>query len=62
MLATQGWEKIRNENASMDALCRSVGQFEIPLLKLFAKTYEILTEFTATVEYAVQFISVATFE
>lgn len=60
VLGSQGWEKTIEEKASMDPISRLVTRFEIPLQGAPANTDEIVGEFTAMIEYVLQFISVST--
>ena len=46
----------------MDAVSHLVTRFEIPLQGATANTDEIVSEFAAMVQYALQFISVATLD
>ena len=62
MLGTLGWEKVVEESLSMDAISRLVARFEIPLLCASANTDEIIGEFEAMLQYAVQYISVSTLD
>ena len=61
-LAVQGWEKLLDENTSFDFIERLVSKFSIPLEKGQADTGKVKEEFELVVQYAVQFISLATLD
>ena len=62
VLATQGWQKLRDENDSLEAIDRLVEHFSFPLLKANAKVEAIHSEFESMLEYACQYISLSTLE
>ena len=62
LLGTQGWEKVVEESLSMDAISRLVARFEIPLQGASVNTDEIVGEFEAMLQYAMQYISVSTID
>ena len=59
MLGTQGWEKAVEEDKSVDAIGRLVKRFTVPLQSASANTEEIVGEFVAVMQYAIQFISLS---
>lgn len=62
MLGSQGWEKAIEENDSIEAISRLVQRFTISLQGASANTEEIVGEFIALVQYAIQFISFSTLD
>ena len=62
ILATQGWEKLCDENDSLEAIDRLVERFSFPLLKANARVEAIHHEFESMLEYACQYISLSTLE
>ena len=62
VLATQGWQKLCEENDSLEAIDRLVEHFSFPLLKANARVEAIHSEFESMLEYACQYISLSTLE
>ena len=62
MLGSQGWEKAIEKDNSMEAISRLVQRFTVPLQGASANTEEIVGEFIALVQYAIQFISISTLD
>ena len=62
VLATQGWEKILEDEAPLNCVDRLVERFATPLLGAQADVSQIREEFTSLMQYAVQFISLATMD
>ena len=62
ILATQGWQKLCDENDSLEAIDRLVEHFSFPLLKANARVEAIHSEFESMLEYACQYISLSTLE
>ena len=72
MLATQGWQKIIDQETTpgpdsdgeipLEAIDRLVERFRIPLQSANAEVDEIHQEFTGMISYAGQFISLATMD
>ena len=60
VLATQGWQKARDEEDPLEAVDRLVQQFTIPLQGAGAEIEEIHAEFEVMLQYACQYISVST--
>ena len=57
VLATQGWQKVLDEDDPLEAVDKLVEHFLIPLRKANICTEEIHSEFESTLQYACQFIS-----
>ena len=62
ILAPQVWEKLCDENDSLEAIDQLVGCFSFPLLKANARIEAIHHEFERILEYACQYISLSTLE
>ena len=62
VLATQGWQKLVDEGDPLEAVDRLVQHFLIPLRKSDVCTEEIHSEFESAMQYASQYISLATLE
>ena len=56
-MATQGWQKLCDENDSLEAVDRLVEHFSFPLLKANARVEAIHSEFESMFEYAYQYIT-----
>ena len=61
-LATQGWEKVVEEEVSMEFIDRLVDQFSVPLEDAQADISKIRDEFYSVLQYAIQFISLSTLD
>ena len=57
VLATQGWEKLLEENDPLECIDRLVTRFTIPLRGAQADCSKIKEEFQSLLQYAVHFIS-----
>ena len=62
VLATQGWEKLLEEDSSLSVLSRLVERFKVPLQSASTDITLIHEEFKSVVQYAVQFISLSTLD
>ena len=60
VLATQGWEKIVEENLPLESVERLVAKFTIPLQEAQANCDKIKEEMQSLLQYAVDFISLST--
>ena len=62
MLGPHSWENAVEEDDSMDAISGLVKKFTVPLQGASVNTEEIVGEFIALVQYAIQFISISTLD
>ena len=62
ILATQGWQKLLDENDNLNAIDRLVEHFSIPLVKANVCLETIYSEFEGILDYACQYISLSTLE
>ena len=62
VLATQGWEKIVEENLPLESVERLVAKFTIPLQGAQANCDKIKEEMQSLLQYAVHFISLSTLD
>ena len=62
VLATQGWEKIVEENLPLESVERLVAKFTIPLQGAQANCDKIQEEMQSLLQYAVHFISLSTLD
>ena len=62
ILATQGWQKLLDENDNLNAIDRLVEHFSIPLVKANVCLETIHSEFEGILDYACLYISLSTLE
>ena len=62
ILATQGWQKLLDENDNLNAIDRLVEHFSIPLVKANVCLETIHSEFEGILDYGCQYISLSTLE
>ena len=62
ILATQGWQKLLDENDNLNATDRLVEHFSIPLVKANVCLETIHSEIEGILDYACQYISLSTLE
>ena len=62
VLAVQGWEKILQEETPLEFVSRLVDRFAAPLQGVQTDILNIQREFDSLMQYAVQFISLATMD
>ena len=61
-LTVQGWEKIREDETPLDFIDRLVDRFATPLQGAQIDVGKIREEFESLMQYAIQFISLATMD
>ena len=62
VLATQGWEKLLEENDPMEGIDRLVTRFTLPLQGAQAECDKLKEEMMSILQYAVRFISLSTMD
>jgi len=62
VLATQGWQKLLDENDNLNAIDMFVEHFSIPLVKANVCLETVRSEFVGILDYACQYISLSTLE
>ena len=62
VVATQGWEKLLEENDPKEGIDRLVARFTIPLQGAQAECDKIKEEMLSVLQYAVRFISLSTMD
>ena len=62
MLASQGWQKIINENEDLGAIDRLAEHFRLPLERANTEMDEIHIEFECVLQYATKYISLSTLD
>ena len=62
VLASQGWEKLLEEDVPLDSLDRLVERFAVPLQGASADCSKVKEEFQSILQYAVQYISLSTMD
>ena len=62
VLASQGWQKVMDENEDLGAISRLAEHFRVPLERANTEIDEILTEFECVLQYATKYISLSTLD